>query len=69
MKIKIQTRRDFITGILRNLIITVMAVLTGVFLLRKKNEQTPGEECNNRGLCSNCGRVKDCRLPQAADWQ
>ncbi|MBN2412129.1 hypothetical protein JXQ31_10600 [candidate division KSB1 bacterium] len=66
---EILTRRDFLYTVLRNLMIAVLAVITGILLFRKRNMRSFGNECLNQGLCSNCSESKDCPLIRSASRQ
>lgn len=34
-----------------------------------KRKGVGSEDCTNRGICGNCSRVVDCRLPQALSFR
>ena len=66
---ELRTRRDFIIGFFRYFILALIALVTGVFIKKKKIVPVSGNDCINNGLCSNCAVLNDCRLPRAAGWQ
>lgn len=56
-------RKEFITALARISILSVMAVMTGVFVFR--NKVTVQSECTVNRYCKGCGKLAGCKLPKA----
>lgn len=57
-------RREFLRSCLRNSLLTSLAFISGMLMIKRepnRSEQT----CFNQGICCGCHVFKDCLLPQA----
>jgi hypothetical protein len=54
-------RRDFISRVLRNLILTGLLFISGFLLFRKESR----ESCDFDFVCKNCKKMPSCSLPEA----
>jgi len=59
-----QSRRDFLTGMLRTLGLAGLAVFAGTILTRRP-ATGPRETCINKNLCRPCTAFDRCELPAA----
>ena len=59
-----QTRRDFIKKSLRTAGFAVLAGGSGYLLLRDKSD----EPCDFEFVCKNCKKLKECKLPEAKEY-
>ncbi|OPZ83789.1 MAG: hypothetical protein BWY76_02123 [bacterium ADurb.Bin429] len=55
-----QSRRAFLRSLARLAAAGALALGAGALMARK-----PGEMCVSDGICSRCGTLSECRLPQA----
>lgn len=63
------SRKEFLRSCLRYMILLGFA-LYGYFQFKKsKNPAVGNQVCNNNGICSGCGELKNCGLPQAHSWK
>ena len=62
--IKTQSRRYIIQDALRCAALTVLGVVVGSAIVKKRRLLKEGK-CVNRGICAGCDVYKNCRLPQA----
>jgi hypothetical protein len=59
------SRKEFFRACLRYMILLGFA-LYGYFQFKKSRNPASGNQvCGNNGICSGCGELKDCGLPQA----
>jgi len=56
-----QSRREFIRGIIRYLILGGLGFTTGTLILKRASS----EKCARLSVCQNCVYFKNCNLPQA----
>lgn len=60
-----QNRRDFIKNFARNTVLSILGLIGGFLLLRKRDENA-AHTCINEFICHGCGVFNKCILPQAA---
>ena len=63
----IQDRREFIKTLSRGLIVSGLAVISGVLIFRDKNGKN--DQCNFDFVCKNCKKINSCTLPEASDYK
>ena len=61
-----QDRREFIKTFSRGLILSGLAVISGVLIFRDKGGN---DQCNFDFVCKNCKKINSCTLPEAADYK
>jgi|GEM_PF-1381254 hypothetical protein len=59
MKKNVKNRREFLTGMIRGAMATVMVGGIGTLILRKSSG------CPDLPICTQCGYYNDCDLPRA----
>ncbi len=59
-----QTRRGFIQSFARNTVLSILGLLGGFLLLRKRDDASV-HTCINEFICHGCGVFNKCILPQA----
>jgi len=59
-----QSRREFINKSLRMAGMAVLVGGSGYLLLRDDN----GESCDFDFVCKNCRKLKECKLPEAKEY-
>jgi len=60
------TRREFLRSVGRTTALAGAAVVTAILAARSlRSGRLQGQTCPNLGICRGCGKIDDCRLPQA----
>jgi hypothetical protein len=57
------SRKEFFSAFARISILSLMAVMVGVFVFRDKISVQPS--CTINKYCKDCGKLSDCTLPGA----
>ncbi len=60
-----QTRRQWLTGLLRWSVLSIIAAGTALLVRRSGG----GGRCALRLPCERCGSLAGCQLPQAVAWR
>jgi hypothetical protein len=63
-KVSVPARRLFITRMLRNASLAVLALAGGAVVVKRRRLLREGK-CLNQGICRGCGVFGDCGLPRA----
>lgn len=60
-----QDRREFIIKLARGVTLATIIGVSGALILRKRDD----EICNFDFVCSNCKKLKNCKLPEAKQFK
>jgi hypothetical protein len=61
---RLHARRQFITRVLRNASLALLAIGGGGVVVKRRKLLREGK-CINRGMCRDCAVFEDCGLPRA----
>lgn len=61
---RLQARRRFVTRVLRNASLALLALGGGAVVVKRRKLLREGK-CLHRGMCRDCGVFEDCGLPRA----
>ncbi len=62
-----QDRREFIKTFSRGLILSGLAVISGVLIFR--DNKGGNDQCNFDFVCKKCKNLNSCSLPEATDYK
>ena len=60
-----QSRRQFLSTLIRGSILASLALLSGILVRRWKN----ADGCHQNYTCGNCSLSDNCRLPEANNYR
>ncbi len=61
---RVQTRRQWVTGLVRAGLLSILAVVSTVLMRRSADGR-----CVQLNPCGDCGRLARCQLPAALEWK
>ncbi|MBA4387931.1 MAG: hypothetical protein C0404_08110 [Verrucomicrobia bacterium] len=62
---KLETRRDFFRSVGRWSLVGLVGAVSGWLVHRNMTARRNPEVCDGGGICSRCGELSGCGLPQA----
>lgn len=60
-------RRSFIEKLIRNLILVILALVSGFLVFRERTNEE--QACDFDFICKNCKKKQNCILPEALQYK